>query len=115
MEKIIKIGEKELQVRSSLFTVIEYKSVFGTDLFNDVTRIGGQDKEIEISSVIQILFQIIYILHRPYDKAPFEEFISSFDFSILNDTKALEDISSVIGELLGSVKNAPKGKNAQIP
>lgn len=110
MEKTIKIGEKELQVRSSLFTVIEYKSIFGTDLFNDVAKISTKEGETEISSVIQTLFQIIYILHRPFEKAPFEDFISSFDFSILNDTKALEDISTVIGELLGAVKNAPKGQ-----
>lgn len=115
MEKTIRIGEKELQVRSSLFTVIDYKSVFGTDLFNDVSKISVKDKEVEISSVIKILFQIIYILHKPFEKVSFEEFISAFDFSILNDTKALEDVSSVIGELLGSVKNAPKGNTVKHP
>lgn len=115
MEKTIKIGDKELQVRSSLFTVIEYKSIFGTDLFSDVSKISTTEGETEISRVIQVLFQIVYILNRPFNKVSFEEFLNDFDFSILNDTKALEDVSNVIGELLGSVKNAPKGKSIQTP
>lgn len=113
MEKLIVIGDKELKVRSSLFTVIEYKSIFGSDLFNDVAKISASENDI--SNVIKVLFQIIYVLHRPFDKDTFEEFISSFDFAILNDTKALEEISSVIGELLGSVKDAPKGKQPKNP
>lgn len=113
MEKLIIIGDKELKVRSSLFTVIEYKSIFGSDLFNDVAKISASENDI--SNVIKVLFQIIYVLHRPFDKDTFEEFISSFDFAILNDTKALEEISSVIGELLGSVKDAPKGKQPKNP
>ena len=108
MEKTIKIGEKELKLRSSLFTIIEYKNNFGTDLFNDVNKVSVS-KNDEISGVIQTLFQIIYVLHKPFEKQSFEEFLSDFDFSILNDTEALGNITNVIGELLGAVKNVPKG------
>lgn len=111
MEKKIQIGDKELQVRSSLFTIIDYKNTFGSDLFNDVTKIGTKaNDQTEISVIIKVLFQIIFILHKPFEKKSFEEFLNDFDFAILNDTKALEDISTVIGELLGSIKDAPKGK-----
>lgn len=108
MEKKIIIGDNELQVRSSLFTIIEYKTTFGSDLFSDVTKLSNS-KENEISSIIQILFQIIYVLHKPYEAISFEEFLNKFDFSLLGDSKALEDITNIIGELLGSVKDAPKG------
>lgn len=112
MEKKIQIGDKELQVRSSLFAIIDYKNTFGTDLFNDVTKIGTKaNYQTEISVIIKVLFQI-YILHKPFEKRSFEDFLNDFDFTILNDTKALEDISTVIGELLGSIKNAPKGESA---
>lgn len=107
MEKKVQIGELELKVRSSLFTIIDYKNTFGTDLFKDVSRISNTERE-EISLIIQILFQIIYTLHRPFCSLSFDEFLNNIDFSILNDAKALEDLSNVIGELLGSVKEKPK-------
>lgn len=107
MERVIKIGEKELKVRSSLFTIIDYKNTFGTDLFNDATKIG-EGKNNEVSTIVQTLFQIIYIFNKPYEKKSFEEFLDEFDFSILSDTETLEDITKSIGELLGSVKKGPK-------
>ncbi len=114
MERKIIIGEKELQVRSSLFTIIDYKNTFGSDLFMDVTSLNASKQNADISQVIKVLFQIIYILHKPFEKKTFDEFLNDFDFSILNDTKALEDISNTIGELLGSIKKTPN-KSASEP
>ena len=107
MEKTIKLGEKELKLKSSLFTIISYKSTFGTDLFEDISNLStNDDKESNnITQVIKVLFQIIYILHKPYTKASFEDFINDFDFSILSDTKAIEDITNVISEVLGTINN----------
>lgn len=113
MERTIQIGEKEVQLRSSLLTIIAYKSTFGTDLFEDISRLSVQTENGEvsnISTVIRVLFQIIYILHKPFTKVTFEEFINEFDFSILSDTEALEQITTVIGEVLGSVR--PKSNGA---
>lgn len=107
MERVVKIADKELQLRSSLFTIIAYKSNFGTDLFDDISKLSVQEGDngiSNISTVIRVLFQIIYILHKPYTKDTFEDFINGFDFSILSDTKALEEITNIIGEVLGSVK-----------
>ncbi|WP_308698790.1 hypothetical protein [uncultured Thomasclavelia sp.] len=85
MEKKIQIGDKELQVRSSIFTIIDYKNTFGTDLFNDVTKIGTKaNYQTEILVIIKVLFQIIYILHKPFEKRSFEDFLNDFDFTILN-------------------------------
>lgn len=107
MEKTIKICNEELKVKSSLFTIIDYKNTFGSDLFNDATRIG-ENKNNDVSSIIQTLFQILYIFNKPYSKKSFDEFLDGFDFSILSDSKALEDITNAISELLGSVKDGTK-------
>ena len=82
MERKIIIGEKELQVRSSLFTIIDYKNTFGSDLFMDVTSLNASKQNADISQVIKVLFQIIYILHKPFEKKTFDEFLNDFDFSI---------------------------------
>ena len=39
MDSIIKIGGRELPVHASLKTLIDYKSTFGTDLFEDLDKI----------------------------------------------------------------------------
>lgn len=112
MESKINIGEKELELRSSLLTIIAYKSTFGTDLFEDISNLAVQDgKEgiSNISTVIRVLFQIIYILHKPFTQQSFEQFVNEFDFSVLSDTTSLEQITSTIGEVLGSVQ--PKSKS----
>lgn len=107
MERKINIGEKELELRSSLLTIIAYKSTFGTDLFDDISNLAvqdGKDGISNISTVIRVLFQIIYILHKPFTQQNFEQFVNEFDFSVLSDTKALEQITTTIGEVLGSVQ-----------
>lgn len=109
MERTINIGDKELKVKSTLFTIIDYKNTFGTDLFQDITQIGENKKSAEITSVLRVLFQIIYILNKPYSKQTFDDFLNGFDFAIINDPKSLEEITNVIGELLGTITNAPKG------
>ena len=113
MDRKINIGEKELDLRSSLLTIIAYKSTFGTDLFEDISNLAvvqeGDSGISNISTVIRVLFQIIYILHKPFTQQNFEQFINEFDFSILSDTKALEAITTTIGEVLGSVQ--PKDKS----
>ena len=45
MERKITIGNKELRLRSSLFTIIAYKNEFGTDLFQDVSKMDIKDEE----------------------------------------------------------------------
>ena len=112
MERKITIGEKEIELRSSLLTIIAYKSTFGTDLFEDISSLSVQQGDSgvsNISTIIRVLFQIIYILHKPFTQKSFEQFVNDFDFSILSDTKALEDITATIGEVLGSVQ--PKSKS----
>ena len=39
MESLIKIAGKELPVHVSIRTIIDYKSTFGTDIFEDLEKI----------------------------------------------------------------------------
>ena len=109
MEKTIKIGEQDIKLRSSVLTIITYKSTFGSDLFNDVQKLKIDKKNggKELTNVIQTLFQIIYALHKPFTKLSFIEFLNEFDFSIISDTETLESIAGVIGEVLASNKKGP--------
>ena len=106
MEKTIKIGEQDLKLRSSLLTIITYKNTFGTDLFGDVQKLDTSKKggTQNLTNVIQTLFQIIYALHKPYTQKSFNEFLNDFDFGIITDPEALENVSTVIGELLANTK-----------
>ncbi len=106
MERKILIGKKEIKLKSSLFTMIAYKNQFGTDLFQDVSKMDIKESEEgkDVSGVIQTLFQIIYVLNKPFTNETFEEFLNGFDFDVLTDTEALTKTMQVIGELLGSSK-----------
>lgn len=102
MEKTIKLNGEDLKLKSSLFTIIEYRNVFGTELFNDIKKMDqATGKDEDASLVIDTLFKVIYILHRPYTKKSYDEFLMELDFTILQDVKELENISNIIGELLG--------------
>ena len=67
-----------------------------------------QYKEIlnqdEISRIIDTIFRITYILHKPFTNQSYDEFLNAFDFSIISDVKALEELARVIGDLLGTIK-----------
>ena len=102
MEKTINLRGEDLKLRSSLFTIISYRSVFGTELFSDIKKLENLNKdETDAALVIDILFRIIYILHKPYTKKSYDEFLMDLDFSVLSDVKELENISNTITLMLG--------------
>lgn len=102
MEKTIYLRGEDLKLRSSLFTIISYRSVFGTELFSDIKKLENLNKdETDAALVIDILFRIIYILHKPYTKKSYDEFLMDLDFSVLSDVKELENISNTITLMLG--------------
>jgi len=109
MEKTLKLGEKEYRLHSSLFTIIDYRNVFSTELFSDINRLekANLKKEDDISKVIDTIFKIIYILHRPFSKISYNDFLMSLDFSLLSNQNELEILTNTIGEMLGTFQ---KGK-----
>jgi len=110
MEKTVNLRGKEYRLRSSLFTIISYRSVFGSELFTDVKNLDGikGKSESEISNVINTIFKITYILHKPFTNQSYDDFLNSFDFEIISDVKALEELARVIGDLLGTIKQTNK-------
>lgn len=107
MEKTIIINGKEYKLKSSLFSIISYKNTFGTELFSDISvldSISNKGDLSTLSAVIDVIFRIAYILHKPYTNKSYDEFLGEFDFAILSDVKELEAIANTIAELLGNVK-----------
>jgi len=109
MEKTVTIQGKEYKLKSSLGTVLKYREIFGTELFSDVKVIDSLKgkAEDEISRIVNVIFRITYVLHRPFTNKSYEEFIDDLDFSIIGDEKALDELAHAIGELI-KVNNGPK-------
>ena len=63
MEKVVTLGGKELKLASSLFTIISYRQVFGTELFTDINTLDKalQKNKDDVGKFIDILFRIVYI------------------------------------------------------
>ena len=111
MDSIIKIGGRELPVHASLKTLIDYKSTFGTDLFEDLDKIQNikSDSIGSLSGVINTSFQIIYILHKPYAKEkPFVEFMDTFEFGVFQSTEAMNELTGVFVLLFPGTKEQSK-------
>ena len=110
MEKVIKLGEKEYKLHSSLFTIIDYRNVFGSELFSDIKKLekGKDIKEEDFSLVIDTIFRIIYVLHRPFNKTSYNDFLMALDFGILSDAEELGILSQTIGEMLGTLQKGTK-------
>jgi len=104
MEKVLKLGDKEYRLHSSLFTIIDYRNVFSTELFSDIKKLEKSNlkNEEDISQVIDTIFRIIYVLHRPFSKTSYNAFLMSLDFSILSNQDELQVLTETIGEMLGS-------------
>lgn len=107
MEKTLLIQGREYRLKSSLFSIISYKNTFGSELFSDISvldTISNKEELAALSTVIDVIFRITYILNKPFSNKSYDEFLGEFDFAILSDVKELEQIASTIAELLGSVK-----------
>lgn len=101
--------EGEFYTPPSLFTIIDYRNVFSTELFSDIKKLekANLKKEDDISKVIDTIFRIIYVLHRPFSKTSYNDFLMSLDFSLLSNQDELQNLTNTIGEMLGTFQ---KGK-----
>jgi len=107
MEKTLKLGDKDYRLHSSLYTIIDYRNVFSTELFSDIKKLEKNGKkEEDLSTVIDTIFRIIYILHRPFYKQSYSEFLMSLDFSLLSNQGELENLTNAIGEMLGTFQKS---------
>ena len=111
MEKTVKLNGKELRLASSLFTIISYRNVFGSELFDDVEKLEKAltTNKTDVGKFIDVLFRLIYVLHKPFYNDSYVHFLQSFDFSVLSNVDELTNLANVIGELLGEVKKQSEG------
>ena len=80
MERTVKLNGKELRLASSLFTIISYRNVFGTELFDDVEKLDKaiQTNKNDVGKFIDVLFRLIYVLHKPFYADSYDRFLQSF-------------------------------------
>ena len=111
MERTVKLNGKELRLASSLFTIISYRNVFGTELFDDVEKLDKamQENKNDVGRFIDVLFRLIYVLYKPFYNDSYDHFLQSFDFSVLSNIDELTNLANAIGELLGEVKKQSNG------
>ena len=109
MEKEVILGDKKLILRSSLYSLIDYKSRFGSELFNDIKKLENT-KEENITNVIEIIFRIVFVLSNPKENETFKGFLEKLDFSILNDAALLTNLTNTIVELLKTDKKVGESK-----
>jgi hypothetical protein len=113
MEKTLKLGDTDYRLHSSLFTIIDYRNVFSTELFSDIKKLekSSTKKEEDLSMVIDTIFRIIYVLHRPFSKQSYNDFLMSLDFSLLSNQNELENLTNTIGEMLGTFQKSTPPAN----
>lgn len=113
MDNVIRIAGKELPIHVSIKTIIDYKSTFGTDIFEDLEKIQNVNANSigSLSSIINTSFQILYILHKPYAKGKsFSDFLDEFEFSIFQETTSLNELTGVFSLLFPGQKEESKSK-----
>lgn len=110
MEKIIKLGEKELVLSSSVFTVISYQQKFGSDLYKDLQSMA--DSEVSITDTLVKLTRLIYVLALPnMDKSvTYEQFIASIPIESIYNGELTDKISEIVLMLAPN-----KSKGEQVP
>lgn len=111
MERIVKLNGKEFRLASSLFTIISYRNVFGTELFDDVEKLDKaiSENKNDVGKFIDVLFRLVYVLHKPFFNESYDRFLQLFDFSVLSNVEELTNLANTIGELLGEMKKNSEG------
>ena len=77
MERTVKLNGKELRLASSLFTIISYRNVFGTELFDDVEKLDKamETNKNDVGRFIDVLFRLVYVLHKPFYNDSYDRFL----------------------------------------
>lgn len=104
MNKVIKIGEAEVEMTANAFTPIKFKNLFNEDLIVGLSKINNSNPDIELLS------KLAFCLASQADKnvVNLEEWLSQFD---------MMDLISSFGEILNlwvsNTKQTSKPKKPQ--
>lgn len=94
-EKIVKIGGKEVPLKTSAYTPILYANLFGANIFaemNDIITSAGATGVVPFEKII-VLYRLAYCMAKQADKKlpPMEDWMDQFD---------VYDIPEIASELI---------------
>ena len=106
MKKIINIGNKELTLKSSAYTVLAYKEETGKNLLEDLQKISElkisddltdeeQQKKllVNIAPFMEMLLKLIYVMYKEANKdaESFKDFCEGID-SLFDNVEWLQGV-----------------------
>lgn len=103
MKRIIKIGNKEYEMKSSAYTQFKYKNDTGRKLLKDLQSLTQlQDKEesetiASIDDLTDIVLRISYVMIEEADPSQvttFEDFLKGID-GLFDDTEWINEVISL--------------------
>ena len=103
MKRIIKIGNKEYEMKSSAYTQFKYKNDTGRKLLKDLQDLTQlQDKEesemiTSIDDLTDIVLRISYVMIEEADSSQvksFEDFLKGID-GLFDDTEWINEVISL--------------------
>jgi len=110
MKKKIRIGNKNLEIKSSAYTMFGYKDFTGRDLMADLNKINNlykktqkmnqeQTKDFWLSnfnSIFNLTLELAYTLAKEADDgiSSYKEWLSSID-NLMQDPKWIKDVLEV--------------------
>ena len=103
MKRIIKIGNKEYEMKSSAYTQFKYKNDTGRKLLKDLQDLTQlQDKEesemiTSIDDLTDIVLRISYVMIEEADPSQvksFEDFLKGID-GLFDDTEWINEVISL--------------------
>ena len=94
-EKTVKIGDKEVKLKTSGYTPLLYSDLFGSNIFAEMQEIiesAGTTGTVPFSKIIT-LYRLSYCMAKQADDSipPLEEWMDQFD---------VYDIPEIAGELI---------------
>lgn len=98
MQKIVRIGEKEVEMRSTAATAIRYRNVFHADILKELSEINPEKIDAEVIEKIQ---QLGFIMAKTADGANMtqltdDDYMTWLDqFDSLEMMQAAKDIVNV--------------------
>ena len=94
-EKTVKIGEKEVKLRTSAYTPILYSELFGENVFaemGEIITVAGQTGSIPVEKTF-ILYKVAYCMakHADPDLPEMKDWLEQFD---------VYDIPEIVGDMI---------------
>lgn len=106
MERSIKIGKQQINLKSSVYTFIDYENTFGSDLQNDLNVLASDNNSI--GKTLEVIFKLLYILNKPFRERfiGFQDFCQGFEIDAIVGEN-MQELAKVINELLAPNKKTP--------